>query len=198
VTLSGADVGPVSAACIGALGLRVGTVVSAQGVEALLSAARRIECLDRGLAALARRARSADELRRWLRQRDYESAHVEDAIERLIAAGALDDLAFARGFAHSRLVGRGFGPRRVAAELGRRGVASATISLVLSELREQSDGDEQGRLEGVARRRLRSLGGLEPEVARRRLIGWLVRRGFGAGEAAGVVRSLIPRRAQER
>ena len=43
----------------------------------------------------------------------------------------------------------------------------------------------------AARRRLGALRGLAPDVARRRLVGWLVRRGFGLGESARVARDLV-------
>ena len=74
----------------------------------------RPSCYNRALDALARRARSRAELRRWLIEREYPAEEVEPVLERLVAGRLLDDLAFARGFAHARLgAGRGFGPARV-------------------------------------------------------------------------------------
>lgn len=187
--------GPVSAEVIGSHGIRLGVALDESALMAIAAAARRIACYDRASGALGRRARSTEELRRWLRERECEAADIDDALERLTSLGLLDDLAFARGFAHSRTVGRGYGSRRVAAELARRGVAAGIIATMIGELREEGGGDETAAIEQAARRRLRSVGGLEPEVARRRLLGWLVRRGFSVGESLKVVRGLVPVRS---
>jgi len=144
------------------------------------------------LDALARRSRSGAELRRWLVEREYPAEEVEQVIERLVAGRLLDDLAFARGFANARLgAGRGFGPARVRLELLRRGVARELIDWVLAEHQEDSGVDPAQAVEAAARKRLRSLAGLEPAVAERRLIAWLLRRGFPGGIASQVARRLI-------
>ena len=192
IEVGGVSMGPVTAEIIGARGVRVGAVLDEALLDALAKSARGLACYDRALGALARRSRSTEELRRWLRQREFEAGQIEAALERLEALGLLDDEAFARGFARSRTVGRGFGARRVTAELARRGVARGVIQEVMAELAEQEGGDERAALEAVARRRLRSVAALEPLVARRRLTGWLVRRGFGVGEVMRVVRTLLP------
>ena len=149
-------------------------------------------CYNRALDALARRARSRSELRRWLLERDYAADEVDAVLERLVAGRLLDDLAFARGFAHARLgAGRGFGQTRVRLELLRRGVARELIDRVLAEHQEDAGVDPAQAVEAAARKRLRSLAGLEPAVAERRLIAWLLRRGFPGGIAGQVARRLI-------
>ena len=152
----------------------------------------RPSCYNRALDALARRARSCAELRRWLIEREYPADEVEQVLERLVAGRLLDDLAFARGFAHARLgAGRGYGPERVRLELLRRGVAREVIDRVLAEHQEDSGVDPVQAVEAAARKRLRSLAGLEPAVAQRRLVAWLLRRGFPGGMATKVARELI-------
>jgi regulatory protein len=152
----------------------------------------RASCYNRALDALARRARSRAELRRWLVEREYAAEEVELVLDRLVAGRLLDDLAFARGFAHARLgAGRGYGPARVRLELMRRGVARDLIDRVLTEHQEESGVDSAQAVEVAARKRLRALAGLDPAVARRRLVAWLLRRGFPGGEATRVARELI-------
>lgn len=152
----------------------------------------RAPCYNRALDALARRARSCAELRRWLLQREYAAEEVEQVLDRLVAGRLLDDLAFARGFAQARLgEGRGYGPARVRLELMRRGVARDLIDRVLTEHQEDSGLDPAQVVEAAARKRLRALAGLEPAVARRRLVAWLLRRGFPGADATRVARELI-------
>jgi regulatory protein len=153
-------------------------------------------CYNKALDALARASRSRADLDRWLRQRDYSVEEVQSALSKLESAGLLNDLAFARGFARTRLETRGFGPRRVTTELMRRGVSREIISQVLEELRLDAEakvpeGEEPVRaIDAVAARRWRSLSKLEPAVARRRLQGFLARRGFESNEIIRVLRAL--------
>jgi regulatory protein len=195
--VGGGVLAPVSVEMVAEYGLRVGLELDEAAVGRVVQDAGRVACFDRALDALARRSRSRSGLERWLRQRDYAADAITPALDRLEALGLLDDAAFARGFARSRLVGRGFGPRRVAAELSRHGVARQVADAVLAELGAelgagQSAGDASGEggdepsvggVEVAATRRAKSLRRLEPAVAERRLLGWLVRRGFGVGEA---------------
>lgn len=190
--VGGVAVGPVSVESIAELGLREGRVLGEAELARAVEASRRVECFDRALDALARRSRSRRDLERWLLQRQQAAADVAAALDRLESLGLLDDLAFARGFAQSRAVGRGFGARRIAAELARKGVARGIIDAALADLREEGGADEGASLDAAAAKRARSLAKLAPEVARRRLVGWLVRRGFGVGEASRVARAHFP------
>lgn len=191
VELDGQAVGAVSVDRLAELGLRVGGTVDAALRSRLERAAREVACYDRATDALARRARSRSELTRWLRTREFTASEIDPALDKLAALGLLDDRAYARGFARSRLsVGRGYGPRRVAAELARRGVSREIVDEVLAELRDEGPADEQTAIEAVAARKWRTLAALEPQVARRRLIGFLSRRGFSTGAIAAVVRQI--------
>lgn len=175
----------VSVELIAELGLRVGQELSVEARKRMEDAARRVACFDRAVDALARRARSRADLGRWLREREFAAPDIEAVLDRLVDLGLLDDHAFARGYARTRLApGRGFGPRRVAAELSRRGVARSVVDAVLAELADDTGAsDERTAARAVAARRAKSLRGLAPEVARRRLVAFLVRRGFGQGVA---------------
>lgn len=174
-------VGPLDVAFLGEVKLAVGAAVSDETLAALESAARRVACYDKALDALARRARSRADLGRWLRQREFTGAEIEPALEKLTELGLLDDLEFARGFARTRMsTGRGFGPRRVAAELSRRGVPREIADQVLAEVAgEEGAEDESAVLDALVAKRLKGMKDLDPNVVRRRLYGWLARRGFG-------------------
>lgn len=191
--IGGIPAGELSAESIGDLGLRVGSPVDAALLVRVLAAARVSACYDKALETLARRARSAADLGRWLRARDFTPDDIAAALERLTALGLLDDLAFARGFARTRAAGRGFGRRRIAAELARKGVPRDVVDAVLAELAEDLDQSEPEAMEAAAEKRARSLASLAPDVAQRRLFGWLVRRGYDGRAASDVARRLFPR-----
>jgi regulatory protein len=192
VELDGSPFGALSVERIAEHGLAIGRIVDALLRAKLERAVREVACYDKALDTLARRARSAADLARWLKEKEFTSEEIEPAIERLTSLGLLDDVAYARGFARTRLgAGRGFGPRRVAMELGRKGVAREVVESVLRELaEEEGGGDEREAAEAVAVRRARGMSALEPAVRQRRLYGFLVRRGFAMGLSADIARRL--------
>ncbi len=145
---------------------------------------------NRALDALSRRARSSAELARWLRDRQYEPDDVAATIERLTAAGLLNDEAFAAGFARSRLVDRKLSRRRVLAELGQRGISRAVADAAVRDVAEDEGVDEVAAATAVASKKLRTMASLAPDAQRRRLFAFLARRGYGADVVRRVVAEL--------
>lgn len=191
VAVDGERLGAVGLDTVADLQLKAGRELSEPEFARLQSALRATACYDKALDALARRARSRAELGRWLKQREFTAAEIEPALDKLEDLGLLNDREFARGFARSRLApGRGLGPRRVMAELARRGVARALVDEVLSELTEEEGRDEGAAIREVASRKLRTMAGLAPEVRRRRLYGFLARRGFDGSLILAVLREI--------
>ncbi len=133
---------------------------------------------DRALNMLALRARSARELRRQLLRKGEPAAQVDAAIDRLHAAGLLDDGAFARQFARVKALGVGMSRRRIQQELGRRGVARETGDNAIADVFEEEQLDEATVVEQAARKKLRSLKSLDVETRKRRLFAFLARRGY--------------------
>lgn len=192
---------PVSVDLIAEFKLKVGRELGEAEVAKLTAASRVVACYDKALATLGARARSSADLRRWLKTKEFTDVEIAPTIEKLAALGLLDDHAFARAFARSRLApSRGFGPRRVAAELARRGVARAVVDAVLAEHqveREEADADANARgesresaVEQAAAKKLKSLAKLDADTRKRRLYGYLARRGFGGNEISSVLRKL--------
>lgn len=111
-------------------------------------------------------------------------------IGELARSGWIDDARFARAWIADRLALRPSGARRLRAELAARGVAPAVIAEALGAqlLPEQ----EEALALRQAGDRLRRLRGFPPHVARRRLVGWLQRRGYSAGTIARTLRKVGP------
>jgi regulatory protein len=98
------------------------------------------------LAAAARflgtRPRSADEVRRRLRDAGYRADLVEGALDRLTELGYLDDAAFARAWVESRDRTRPRGARALRDELRRKGVAAADAEAALAARGAGASGDD--------------------------------------------------------
>jgi regulatory protein len=138
---------------------------------------QRGSAFDCSLRVLSLRDHSEAELRRKLKGKGYEEEEIEDSIARLKAQGFLDDLRFARLFASSAMRnGRGYGGR-VKLELARRGVGQELAIAALTELAEEFP--ESSMLAQMISRRFASFDpSLATEKERRRVIGYLQRKGF--------------------
>lgn len=191
VTVGEVVVAPVSVETIGDLRLKIGQALDEVGVARLWAASRATECYDKAAAALARKGRPRRDLERYLKQRDHAPHDITWACDRLAQLGLLDDAAFARAFVDGPARSRGYGTRRIVAELRRRGVETALVDRVIGARGEDAAEAEQGALTAAAARRARSLRSLDPAVAQRRLTAWLVRRGFGPVAAMQAARRAL-------
>lgn len=171
----------VSIEIVERLGLRVGLPFQPVA-EAVAREAALLGTYDRALRMLAVRGRARGELRRSLVRKGEPADQVDAALDRLAAAGLLDDAAFARQFTRSRSAGVGASRRRIQQELGRRGVARQVTDDAIAEVYEEEAVDEGEVAVRAARKKARSLGGLDPAVRARRLYAYLARRGFDADD----------------
>ena len=141
----------------------------------------------RSLDMLARAPRSVRDLRRRLLHKGETEADVDAAIERLTAAGLLDDAAYARAYVRAKVSSQAFSRRRLQQELAKRGVARDVADAAIVEVLHDDEVDEVANIERAASRKLRTLRGLDEETQRRRLYGYLARRGYAADDVRAVV-----------
>lgn len=148
------------------------------------------DCFERGLKLLAIRPHFRAELERKLRQRGYEDSEVEAALDRLASLGHLNDAATAGAFAESRQRRQLEGPRRLRAELARRGVGAAVIQEAVEN--QQAGSDERGAAKTVAEKWL-ARRPVNAEKDRAALARHLDRRGFTPAVIAETLRACAPR-----
>ncbi|GAB3261126.1 regulatory protein RecX [Nocardioides dilutus] len=144
------------------------------------SVARRI-LLDQ----LTGRARSRKELSDKLASRNVPGEIATALLDRFEEVGLVDDGAFARTWVSQRQQGKGLSRRVLAQELRRKGVDDEVAKEALDEI---DPADEAAAAHELVRKRLRSMRGLDDQVATRRLVGMLARKGYPPGLAFGVVR----------
>ena len=146
---------------------------------------------ERALDMLEARARGVTELRRLLIRKGEPEADVDAAIERLRASGVLDDANFARQLTRSKAVGAGLSRRRIQQELSKRGVARDVSDEAIQEVFEDEAVDEDASIERVARKKLRMLTKVDDATRRRRLYGFLARRGYDSDDIQRVLRLVL-------
>ncbi|MBI4199770.1 MAG: regulatory protein RecX [Chloroflexi bacterium] len=126
------------------------------------------------LRLLAYRPRSREEMRLRLGRR-FSPEAVQGALERLRQRGYLDDVSFARFWRQSREAHRPRSAALIRRELRDRGVAQEVAESVVAGL------DDEGSAYRAGRQRVPVLQDADEARFRRRLAGYLRRRGFGLG-----------------
>jgi regulatory protein len=137
------------------------------------------------LDQLTGRARSRADLEKKLAQRNVPADIGARLLDRFEEVGLVDDAAFAREWVAQRQEGRGLARRALAQELRRKGIDDEVAREALGAVGE-ADEVEAARL--LVQRKLRSVRGLETDIAVRRLVAVLARKGHSSGVAYRVVR----------
>ena len=129
------------------------------------------------LQALARRAHARLDLQRRLVKKQHPPAAVDAALERLASRGLLDDRRFAEQYAALRAT-RGKGPARLLGDLMAQGVERRTAEHAVRRALEEEGIDPAVEARAVGTKRARQLAGLPVPVRKRRLLAFLLRRGY--------------------
>jgi regulatory protein len=123
---------------------------------------------------LARRARSEREIRDRLRAKGHDAETIDRVLIRLRELRYIDDESFSRSWIENRATHRPRGAAALRQELRAKGVDRQTIDQAI----EEASLDDVAMAVDAASRKHRSLESLDPQLRRRRLIGYLQRRGF--------------------
>lgn len=148
--------------------------------------------MDKALELLSFRARSEGELERRLRRAGHGPSAADSALRRCRELGYLDDRAFALAHVRDRLRLRPKGRRALRSELFRKGVEGVLAEAAIDEAFAEAGLDETDLARRLAGKRVQALGSLETEAARRRLTGYLARRGFPPPVVRAVVTEALP------
>ncbi len=171
------------------LRLEVGAALAPAVLDRLRELAD-IEAAERAaLRALARRAHARLDLQRRLVKKQHPPAAVEAALERLALRGLLDDRRFAEQYAALRAT-RGKGPVRLLRDLQAQGVERRTAEQAVRRALEEEGIDPGLEARAVAVKRARQLAGLPAPVRKRRLLAFLMRRGYAGVPLKDLVEEL--------
>lgn len=141
------------------------------------------------MTALGRHDLSVAEMRTRLTDRGLEPGDVEAEIDRLRSVGLLDDTALASRLVQSLRERKGLGDAALRPALRARRLDPTAVDEVLAAAPEEPD-EVQERLQALADDRAGRLRSLAPDVAERRLTGYLMRKGYsGSGVRAAVRRA---------
>lgn len=142
-----------------------------------------------GLRLIAYRDRTVHELRTRLADKGFAPEAIERAVERLKRVGYLDDAAYCERTISETLASRPAGPRWITDRLRLKGVHPEVIREVLA--RAYPDELAEQMAYRVAAKRLKRYAGDEPAARRRKLAGYLSRRGFAYDDVQKALRRAL-------
>lgn len=165
--------------------LQVGQELSDEKVAAMQAEDAREVALQKALHFLSYRARSIEEVRKNLEKHEIPEAAIQPTLEKLQNAGLLNDHDFARTWVENRNTFRPRGRRALRMELRQKGLPESVIETTLEETT-----DEEALALTAARKHLRKLKGLDWMDFRKKMAGFLGRRGFPYEVVASVTRQV--------
>lgn len=140
---------------------------------------------------LARRGMSRWELGQVLEKRGVDDSLAAAELDRLESVGLLDDAALAVTLVFTQHTRRGLGRAAIAQELKRRHIDAETIEEALAEI---ADDDELVRATELALKRVPQLHAVDDETAKRRLNGFLARKGYGSSVVRAAIQTAMETR----
>ena len=133
------------------------------------------------------RPRSVAELKEKLAGKGFPADEIEAVLNDFTASGLLDDRAFTKSWINYRLA-RPFGFRRIVGELKNKGIDPGIIEESVAAIKESYSPEEVAM--DLARRRWQRLPNIDPLKKRKRVLDFLLRRGFDADVAMKAVKKL--------
>ena len=162
--------------------LKKGQYLSDADIEQLKDQYERYKAYHHAVRFLSFRARSQMEVESHLRDKDYTADVINQTVERLKQEHYLDDEAFVRFWLEDRERFRPRGERGLRYELRQKGIADELIDTMLTDL------DEDQLAWDAVEPKLRQWHQLDEADLKKKIFGFLSRRGFGYEVAQTVCR----------
>ncbi|MCL3776727.1 MULTISPECIES: regulatory protein RecX [unclassified Actinomyces] len=146
------------------------------------------------LRRLDRSAAPRAALAQLLERKGTDLRVAEEVLDRLEAAGVVDDAAYAATLVRTRFAEKGAARRAIAQELRRKGVGEQDLAAALEQI--DAD-DERSAALSLAARRLALTRSLAPEVRRRRVLAHLARKGYSMEVCAHALERALAQEAAD-
>tara|TARA_B100001123_G_C14995597_1_gene901431 strand:+ start:252 stop:875 length:624 start_codon:yes stop_codon:yes gene_type:complete len=170
-------------------GLRVGLKIRRDTIVKLLQAEEIMQAKNFAIRLLQEKEiYTKPELLEVLSREGFSREGINTSIEDLEKAGFIKDKTFAQNWIRRREKSNPRGKEVLKLELAGKGVALSTIDQVLSSIDPNRELDTALRL---AEKQVKRYKSLEPHVAKRRLHGFLARRGFSYNTVGQVMHKIL-------
>jgi len=161
--------------------LRVGQELDEKKIEQLQAEDAKERALQQALLFLSYRARSETEIRKNLQKHEIPEVVIEETLQRLRREGFANDEQFARVWVENRSTFRPRSRRMMAMELRQKGIDDEAMQPALQDI------DDEALAYQAAQKRAPRFERLEWNEFRKKLSGFLARRGFSYSVISPVV-----------
>lgn len=148
--------------------------LSEQKIKKIFIQKNENEAKEVALRFLSFRRRTEKEVKEKLQKKGFDEQTIKRTIEKLKEYDLINDLEFATAWVKERLAYKPRGKKLLQQELWKKGIKKEIIDKVIQELCHYEDKSALELLEKIKKR----YKNLEPQVAKRRMYGFLLRRGF--------------------
>ncbi len=113
--------------------LSSGTNLTTECYMELYEESKKFECMEKAFNQLAVRGRSVDELRQYLKKKNFSEKHIEETLDYLKHKGYLNDFDFSMSFVKGKMKSGKSGKDIIVRDLYRKGIGRKIIDKVIRE-----------------------------------------------------------------
>lgn len=175
IFLDGVYFDSVDADCLPKFGLRIGLEIETEVLQKLLEADKGMRAKNYALQLLSDHSYSKSQMVDKLGQKGFSPQAIDTTLEDLEYLGHIKDEKFAQKWVNRRQRSKPKGKKMLQHELVNQNIDKTTVDRVLASMGSVEETDTAVQLAQKQAKRYQSL---PPEVAKRRLHGFLLRRGF--------------------
>ncbi len=135
---------------------------------------RRFECRNRALSYLGYRARSVEEMKRYLRKKKFDERHINESVEYLKGKGYLDDYGFAVLYIKDRMKSGKRGKDLIVSDLYKKGLGRKEIDKAIKEC--GADKADEDAVYALAKKKYESVKNKDNPAGK--VFNYLSQRGF--------------------
>lgn len=164
-----------------------GQTISKSAIAEISNEDERYRAYTLAIVYLSYKAQTSKQIKQYLRRKEFGEEHISYALERLESEHLVDDEEYARQFTKQRVRSGQKGSRWIKQELQQRGVSKEAAAEATAAI---DPDDERLAAQHAAAKKWRSLKG-ETADKRRKLIAFLMRRGFPGDVIKAAVKSAM-------
>jgi regulatory protein len=158
-------------------GLKIGEELDQKKIDQILESEVKKESKDAALKFLSYRMRSEKEVRDKLKKKEFANDLIDEVIKDLKRINLIDDSNFASAFVRDKISNKPQGKILLKQELWKKGIKDETIEKVLKEYFEDEE-EELNLAKNLLEKRKKRYENLDKNIAKRRMMSFLLRRGF--------------------
>lgn len=170
-------------------GIKEGSHLSEKEINQLKRFQKEGEAERVAINYLSYKPRSINEVRRKLWSKKISDVMIDITIEKMKNYGYLDDEKYTRGWIEERIRTRGFSSSKIKSELFLKGISKEIIENNLTEI--YTPELEIKTAKRIAKKQMRKYKNLDEKVIRRRIINFLLRKGYNYSTIESILPGII-------